>query len=148
MAKRLNTQLEAEGAEFLVLGNLLILGVSAYKAYHNFKSYDLIAVNPELNISLKIQVKSRFQTDWDGFIIKDLDCDFVVVVALNRGYKTARKAVDSGIKDPDYFVFPIEYIKSIERSEGWGKVMKSSFWEDRSEYQNNWQLIRKELGYQ
>ena len=43
---RLNTRLESEGAEFLVLGNLLIEGILSYKAYHNFKSYDLVAVNP------------------------------------------------------------------------------------------------------
>ena len=31
-AKRQNTKLESEGAEFLVLGNLLIEGISTYKA--------------------------------------------------------------------------------------------------------------------
>ncbi len=70
---RRNTQLESSGAEFLVLGNLLIEGISAYKAYHNFKVYDVVAVNPEKNRSARIQVKSRFQTNWDGFIINNFD---------------------------------------------------------------------------
>lgn len=48
---RLNTQLQATGAEFLVLGNLLIQGIQAYKAYTNNPGYDVIAVNPEQNIS-------------------------------------------------------------------------------------------------
>jgi hypothetical protein len=37
MAKRLDTRLESEGAEFLVLGNLLIAGIEATKAYRNLK---------------------------------------------------------------------------------------------------------------
>lgn len=40
-----NTKLESEGAEFLVLGNLLLQGVSCFKAYVNFPSYDLVATN-------------------------------------------------------------------------------------------------------
>jgi hypothetical protein len=32
---RLNTSLQSTGAEFLVLGNLLINGIQAYKAYVN-----------------------------------------------------------------------------------------------------------------
>ena len=45
--KRLNTKLEATGAEFLVLGQLLIRGKQAYKSYVNHPGYDLIVVNPE-----------------------------------------------------------------------------------------------------
>lgn len=44
--KKQDTKLESEGAEFLVLGLLLVEGVSAYKAYINFPGYDLTAVNP------------------------------------------------------------------------------------------------------
>ena len=42
--KRLNTKLEATGAEFLVLGQLLIRGMQAYKSYVNHPGYDLIEV--------------------------------------------------------------------------------------------------------
>ncbi len=100
---RLNTQLESSGAEFLVLGNLLIQGIAAYKTYQNYKSYDIIAVNADKGSMVRIQVKSRYQTGWNGFLIKDFDCDFVVLVALNRGYKKPRKDGDTGIKSPDCF---------------------------------------------
>jgi hypothetical protein len=52
---RLDTSLESAGAEFLVLGNLLIEGVQAFKAYTNFPSYDLIATNAEKNRSCRVQ---------------------------------------------------------------------------------------------
>ena len=86
---RQDTRLEAEGAEFLVLGQLLIKGIPAYKTYTNLPGYDLVATWPETNKSARIQVKSRWRTDAPGFIIKDLvNCDFVVVVKLNRGNKS------------------------------------------------------------
>ena len=70
MSKRRDTKLESEGAEFLVLGNLLLNRISAFKAYVDFPGYDLIATNPETHRSARIQVKSRWQSDWNGFIIK------------------------------------------------------------------------------
>ncbi len=73
--KRLDTKLESAGAEFLVLGQLLIQKIPAYKTYQNFPGYDLVVVNPEHNTSAKIQVKSRYQTDYDGFPIKNFKCD-------------------------------------------------------------------------
>jgi hypothetical protein len=88
MPKRLDSKLEAQGAEFLVLGHLLIEGIRAYKNYTNAPGYDLVAVHPEANRSARIQVKSRWATDFDGgFLIKTFECDFVVFVRLNRGYR-------------------------------------------------------------
>ena len=69
----------------------------------NFPGYDLIAAKAEYNTSARIQVKSRFQTNWDGFIIKNFDCDFVVLVTLNRGYSKARKSGDTGVISPNIF---------------------------------------------
>lgn len=63
MIVRKNTKLESEGAEFLVLGHLLIEGISCYKAYVNFPGYDLTAVNPESRKIARIQVKSRWATN-------------------------------------------------------------------------------------
>ena len=63
---RLNTQLQATGAEYLVLGQLLIHGIQAYKAHRNQPGYDLIAVNPDSQQACRIQVKSRFATDYGG----------------------------------------------------------------------------------
>ena len=92
MSSRKDTKLEAAGAEFLVLGCLLIEGVACYKAYINFPGYDLTAVNPETKKVARIQVKSRWATDYDrSFPIKSFECDFVVHVALNRGYASGKK---------------------------------------------------------
>src|SRR5688572_16620957 len=112
--KRLDTKLESSGAEFLVLGQLLIQKIPAYKAYQNFPGYDLVAVNPDLNTSVKIQVKSRYRTDYDGFPIKNFNSDFVVFVALNRGFKKAKKNGDSGLKIPEYYIFPIKYVQGFQ----------------------------------
>ena len=83
---RKNTRLKSEGAEFLVLGQLLIHGVPAYKTYTNMPGFDVVAVAPEnAGATARISVKSRWDTGATGFIIKNFDCDFVVVAKLNRG---------------------------------------------------------------
>src|SRR3954452_9837248 len=92
---RQDTSLEAEGAEFLVLGLLLVEGIPALKSYTRHPGYDLIALNPDTKRQCRIQVKSRWATDWDrGFPIKNFDTDFVVLVLLNRGYRFHRKRAD------------------------------------------------------
>lgn len=140
-AKRLNTHLEAEGAEFLVLGNLLLQKITAFKAYVNHAGYDIIAVNEKKNTSARIQVKSRYQTGWSGFIIKNFNCDFVVLVALNRGFKKPDKNGELGIRDPEYYIFPVSFFDGIpEDKNNWGKIPKSKMigFED---YKNRWDLI-------
>lgn len=137
---RQDTSLESEGAEFLVLGNLLIQGIAAYKTYTNMKGYDLVATNPECNTSARVQVKSRWRTQAPGFIINNFDCDFVVVCRLNRGSKDGRAVV----KDPEFFVFPIDVLKTFPRSEGWGKIMLRSI-ADLESYRNRWDLVREFL---
>ena len=73
---RQNTQLESAGAEFLVLGNLLIECIPAFKSYTNMKGYDLVAVNAEKNLSARIQVKSRWRSKAEGFIINNFESFF------------------------------------------------------------------------
>lgn len=141
---RLNTQLESEGAEFLVLGNLLIEGILSYKAYHNFKDYDLIAANPKTKKSVTIQVKSRYTTEWTGFIINNFESDFVILVILNRGYKKIKKNGETGVREPECFVFPIDYVKGIIVKSEWGKIPKSKM-VGHSEYKNRWDLIKDAL---
>ena len=75
---RQNTHLESEGAEFLVLGNLLTLGIPSYKTYTNMAGYDITATNPERNMAARIQVKSRWRTGAEGFIIKNFSHSHVV----------------------------------------------------------------------
>ena len=77
--ERQDTRLESEGAEFLVLGQLLINRIVAYKTYTNMPGYDLVATNPENNSSAKIQVKSRWATKAHGFPIKIL----IVILLLS-----------------------------------------------------------------
>ena len=143
--KRKNTKLQSEGAEFLVLGNLLLNGIPSYKTYTNMPGYDLVATNPEKNTSVMIQVKSRYQTNWDGFIIKNFESDFVVLVTLNRGFPKMRKNEETGIKDPNFFIFPIEYVKSIStENSAWGKITKAKM-TDFEKYENRWDLIIEKL---
>ncbi len=142
--KRQDTRLESEGAEFLVLGNLLIEGISCYKAYINFPGYDLVAVNPDRSKTAKIQVKSRWATDYDkGFPIKNFDCDFVVHVALNRGYrfKKKNKKDNTGVMDPVYYVFPVGIVrKAWKPNTTWKKVRITEI-SEIEQYKNNWSLI-------
>jgi len=145
--KRQDTRLESEGAEFLVLGHLLIEGISAYKAYVNFPGYDLTVVNSETNKAARIQVKSRWATDYDtSFPLKNLDCDFVVHVALNRGYRFGKKKniKDNGIKPPTFYIFPIDVIVKARKDVGWNKVQIKKV-ENLEMYIDNWSLIKSFL---
>lgn len=115
---RQNTKLESEGAEFMVLGQLLIEGIQCFKAYTNFAGYDLVAVYPETGKNARIQVKSRWATDYDrSFPIKNFGCDFVVLVALNRGYrfgKAKKVEEETGRKSPQFYCFPIALVAAAQ----------------------------------
>jgi|TARA_B100001964_G_scaffold233485_1_gene290810 hypothetical protein len=142
---RKDTRLEAEAAEFLVLGRLLLEKITAYKNYTNHPAYDIIAVNPEHNLSIRIQVKSRFNTDWDGFIINNFECEFVAFVSLNRGYSRIRKNKDLDIKDPEFYILPISYVKKVRDPKNkWGKITKNRL-KGIEKYQNRWDLIKQRL---
>lgn len=149
MPDRQDTKLESEGAEFLVLGNLLIEGITCFKAYVNFRGYNLVAVNPEHSKTARIQVKSRWATNYDkSFPIKNFDCDFVVHVALNRGYRFGKspKPDDSGILEPVYYVFPVDVVQAARNvNDTWGKVTISNI-VDHKKYLNGWHFIAEYLG--
>lgn len=149
MGKRLNTRLEATGAEFLVLGCLLIEGIQAYKTYTNFPGYDIIATNPDENLSCRIQVKSRWATDFDGgFPVKNFDCDFIVFVALNRGYRYRRMVTeaDDGRLSPTIYVFPSDIVQIAQKPDsGWGKVFLKDIDVNTGSYIDAWDQIREFL---
>ena len=44
--QRMDTRLESEAAEFLVLGHLLTAGMEEHKAYTRFPGFDVLALNP------------------------------------------------------------------------------------------------------
>ncbi len=149
MRPRLDSRLEAEGAEFLVLGLLLLEGIQATKAYTRYPGYDLIASNPERRRLCKIQVKSRWATDYDRkFTIEaDTDCDFVVFAELNRGYRGYRRkaGASAGIKPPRFFVFPVKILNPhVKVAGGWSKVALASV-ANYDTYIERWDLIRKFL---
>ena len=142
MARR-DTMLESEGAEFLVLGNLLLERIPAYKNYSNMRDYDLVAINPLTNCAVKIQVKSRWETNAAAFPIKKIECDFVVFCQLNRGGKSAK----SEVKAPEFFVFPVAPVKAVHRVGKFSKVYLKEILAGKSkdDYLNRWDLIRDKL---
>ncbi len=145
-SKRLDTKLEAEAAEFLVLGRLLLERIVAFKAYVNFPGYDLIAANADRGKTARVQVKSRYCTDWDGFIIKNYDCDFVVFVALNRGFSRPKRSGDTGIKEPEFYVMPISYVTEVhDPNNSWGKIVRSRL-VNIEQFRDRWDLIAQFLG--
>lgn len=142
---RLDTSLESTGAEFLVLGELLIEGIQAYKAYVRWPGYDLIATNPAKNRSCRIQVKSRYATDFDGaFLIRNFDCDFVVVVALNRGYRFKKKRAGArgGRSDPKFYVLPVSVVRKARDSRSkWGRAFLRRI-KNVDQYIGEWKLVK------
>lgn len=58
--KRRDTRLASTGAEFLVLGHLLMRGIHTHKSYVNYPGYDLVSICPGNNRTCRIQVKSRY----------------------------------------------------------------------------------------
>ena len=137
---RQDTRLESVGAEFLVLGQLLVHRIAAYKTYTNMPGYDLVATHPENNTSARIQVKSRWRTGAPGFLINNFDCDFVVIALLNRGSKDGTASV----LPPQYFVLPVQVAERLPRTEGWGKVSFAKI-PDLASYRERWDLIRSFL---
>lgn len=137
---RQDTSLESVGAEFLVLGQLLIERIPAYKAYTNMPGYDLIATSPEKHRAARIQVKSRWSTKSYSFIIRSFDCDFVVVAKLNRGTKDGRGQVLA----PEFFVLPVAVVREARRDKGWGKVRFGHI-PNLESYKGRWDLVREFL---
>jgi hypothetical protein len=133
---RLDTKLEAEGAEFLVLGQLLLHRIPAFKAYSNLAGYDLIATNAGRGTSARIQVKSRWKTGAPGFLIKNFDCEFVVAVRLNRG----RKGGGGVVAAPEFFVIPVDRVKSAVKPRGWSKAFFRDI-ENLDDLRDAWGLI-------
>jgi hypothetical protein len=145
LKKRRDTKLESEGAEFLVVGWLLINGIEAHKTYSKMPGYDLIAVNTETKTSTRIQVKSRYQTGVGHFIIKNFDSDFVVIVLLNRGFSKPRKNGDFGISDPEMYIVPTSVIQGAQDpDDDWNKVSFSKIPNFKS-YLSRWDLIKEAI---
>jgi hypothetical protein len=142
---RQDTRLEAEGAEFLVLGYLLLEGITAFKAYTNTRGHDVVAVNPLTGRTARIQVKSRWATDANSHLIKNFDCEFVVLARLNRGFlfSGARKRERSAGDAPEFYILPVKTARESAVTTGWGKILWSA--ERFAEYRDRWDLIVRHI---
>lgn len=148
------TNLHSEGVEFFVLGNLLIRGVHATKAYTRYPGWDLLATNPATGRTCRIQVKARLATDFDGgFPIKNFDAEFVVLVALNRGYRYRKAKLiaegQDGVQEPEFFILPMTVVSAVaETAPQWGasvKIYVRRRIENWEQYRSAWPQISEYL---
>jgi hypothetical protein len=89
--------------------------------------------------------QSRWATDHDGgFPSENLGSDFVVFVALNRGYRYRHKDrhSDDGIRPPEFFVCPTPVGEAAKDPKSkWGKAFLRRM-EDPNQYRDRWDLVR------
>lgn len=106
-------------AEHLAMGYLLRRNILTYKAPPNNEGYDLICLHPDPKVSrksLRVQVKSRYQTDSNQGVplkSKSLDAfDFLIVAFLNIGYYYARqKETKSGLTPACFYTLPNSFVR-------------------------------------
>ena len=141
----------SNGAEYLVMGNLMRRNILTYKAPEGNEGYDLICIHPEPRYKpkareksqVRIQVKSRYATDCDrGFPIKkkQLDTfDFLVVCFLNigkfYGKNNGLTGEDSckimryaGISDKLTATGVFEYNQSLDENNQTAKLVAQMIW--------------------
>ena len=153
MKKKLDTKLFSNGAEFLVMSKLLLSNIQTYKAYMNFEGYDLVCVNPDGNLSARIQVKSKnFKKDTGFYLNKDdkAKSDFYVFAQTN----SIKKVGDEYILIPDSELEPLLYIMDMKtvnkhkridkKGTPWISLSKKSF-PNIDDYLNNWNQIKSFL---
>lgn len=149
-----DTNLYSAGAEFLVLGQLSIRGMHATKAYTRYPGWDVLASDPQSGRTCRLQVKARLATDFDGgFPIKNFNAEFVVLVALNRGYRYGKasriEGGDSGEREPEFYVLPMALVSRIaENAPRWGtsaKIYMRRDVEDWQQYNGAWHLVSSAL---
>jgi hypothetical protein len=141
---RVNTQLEAAGTEYLVLGNLLRRRIQSFICSRNFEGYDLVAINPERNRSIKIQVKSRFTESAMSFPIKKFGSDVIVFVKLNCGRRKEGRLTYEYRKHPEFYIFPTELCKKYSRKGDWRKVHIKNI-PNYEKHRDNWGIIKRKL---
>lgn len=143
------------GAEHLVMGYLLRRNILAYKAPPNNEGYDILCIHPDpkkVTKQLRIQVKSRYQTDCDrAFPIKEKSmagCDYVIGVFQNIGNFFRRKQEQGGVKPPEFYTLPIDFvIAHHEKSgSGFGKLRTRQLDLEKFKNEKGFELIAQELG--
>ena len=115
------------GAEALVQGYLMRRNILTSQAPRKNEGYDLICIHPDPRKKVRpvrVQVKSRYQTDCDRSIIVPRKSrgafDFVVAVFLNVGY--FYKAGEAKC-EPEFFTLPAAWIEQHRNKRStWGKL--------------------------
>lgn len=141
-------------AEHLAMGYLLRRNILTYKAPPQNEGYDLICIHPDPRKSarqLRIQVKSRYQTDSDrAFPVKarSFDAfDFLIVAFLNLGYFYRKKPTIDGYREPEFYTFPRAFVAEHHKAvaSGWEKMHTKKL--DIEQYKNErgFELIAMEL---
>ena len=147
--KRLDTKLFSNGAEFLVLGKLLLTNIQTYKTYVNFEGYDLVCVNPKENLTAKIQVKSKNFKNDSGFYLNSPDKedpDFYIFAQTNSIKKIKEKyhLVSDDEKAPMLYVMNLETVKKYKKIDKTGTnwISLSVDVPNLDNYLNNWNQIK------
>jgi hypothetical protein len=128
--------------------------ILTYQAPRKNEGYDLICIHPEprkVKRIVRVQVKSRYQTDCDRSIIVPWKSrhkfDFAVAVFLNVGnfFGRAGRLGDAAC-EPEFFTLPAAWIER-HRSKGssWGKVSLKSRGIDRFKNDDGFELIARRL---
>jgi|TARA_X000000368_G_C22906214_1_gene656383 hypothetical protein len=153
----------SEGAEHLVMGNLMKRNILTYKAPPMNEGYDLICIHPDPSIiqgsegitsQVRVQVKSRYASDCDkGFPIKEekLDTfDFLIAVFLNIGnYYKGDKNGDDGYGQTEFYTLSRDFIKNHHNpNSSWQKVRLKDVMDDIQQYRDEkgFELIASKLG--
>jgi|SRR5208282_2695430 len=143
------------GAELLVQGYLMRRNILAYKAPPNNEGYDLICIHPNPRKQVKpvrVQVKSRYQTDCDRSVIvsrkSDDAFDFLVAVFLNVGnFYGKDQSPRTGEREPEFYTLPSPWVKkNRNKKSSWGKLSLKRQGIDRFKNDEGFEQVADALG--
>jgi hypothetical protein len=136
------------------MGHLMRRNILTYKAPPYNEGYDLICMHPNPNRAneiLRIQVKSRYQTDCDrAFPVKDKTFgafDYLIVVFLNIGYFYGGMNGVAGRQAPEFYTLPNSFIRKHHKkvASGFDRVHTSSANILRYKDELGFELIARDL---
>lgn len=142
------------GAESLVQGYLMCRNILTYQAPRKNEGYDLICIHPDPRKKvrpIRVQVKSRYQTDCDRSIIVPRKSrgafDFVVAVFLNVGHFYHKgEGPRRGKREPEFFTLPAAWVEQHRnKRSSWGKLSLKQDGVDRFKDAEGFEQIAKKL---
>mgnify|MGYP007084712778 CR=1 FL=1 len=146
-----------DAAEYLAMGYLLRRNILAYKAPPRNEGYDLICLHPDPRRRtkvVKVQVKSRYQTDSDRSVFVRQPAfsafDFLMIVLLNIGwyYDAEVSRPRLGERGVELLVLPRRVARRLYRpvKSGMNRVRTMGHNLDMYKNERGLDLIAKELG--